>query len=243
MTADSAVITALTGLILDTGVVRKTTCSGASLPNAGAVTVSVTSAAGFAPDGVAFFDDTLGEEPLHIASVDYVANTITFDLLGVGYTGLQFTHAANVTIYTNLFGYVPNELGPLLNLGDAVIWVHGQSEDDTLATMSPLAKFIEQFRVQIVYCRLLVQRTPTMPSNIWAYRQQTKARADLETIAQAFKTNRHLARPAGTVGVVTELGRHGQTAPSLTKGFMRLTDKIDVSLFAATMTLEAYSFG
>lgn len=169
--------------------IRQTTLAASTV--AGSGSASLTSSAGFAEEGVLFFADTLGEEPLSIASIS--GNTVTFDSANLGYTAPQFVHTSGTIAYTNLFAYTPWDVAAMLDGGDPAIFVTVLREHTGMFAMRATQGV---YTLHLQYHRLLVRPGGvSMPPNVWAYRQETSARADLALIRSALASNQELITP------------------------------------------------
>lgn len=193
--SDLSVVTAVRDLLLPlqrsdgSYLIRQTTLAAATV--AGSGSASLTSTTGFAEEGVLFFNDTLGEEPLSIASIS--GTTVNVDSANLGYTAPQFVHATGTVAYTNLFAYTPWDVAAMLDGGDPAIFVTVLREHTALFAMRATQGV---YTLHLQYHRLLVRPGGvSMPPNVWAYRQETSARADLTLIRSTLAGNQDLVTP------------------------------------------------
>lgn len=167
--------------------IRQTTLAAATV--AGSGVVSLTSSAGFAEQGVLFFADTVTEEPLSLDGIS--GNTVSIDSAALGYTAPAAVHAAGTIAYSNLFAYTPWDIAPMLDAGDPAMFVTVLREQTGMFAMPRATQGVYALHIQ--YHRLLVRPgSETIPANVWAYRQETSARADLQLIREALLANQEL---------------------------------------------------
>jgi hypothetical protein len=240
--SDLSVSTAVRDILLPitrpdgSNLIRQTTLAAATV--AGSGTISLTNAAGFAQEGIVFFADTLGEEPLVPSSI--AANTITVDSADLGYTAPRFVHASGTSVYTNLFAYVPWDIAPLLDAGDPAIFVTVLREHTSRFAMQATQGV---YMLHLQYHRLLMRPGgPTLPTNVWAYRQETTARADLSLIRETLLGNQELIT-ANAPAQAVQFASPGSTTDLMQTDWGKTQVDEDTWHFVATLDITITGVG
>lgn len=201
--------------------------------NPGDPTITLDNTGRFAKDGLIMFADDQGESTLAIA--DKTGNIITPDFTGLGYTtpGLQKSHSQGTKVYSNLLVDVPNDMDAMLLHGDPVVIVIAADEEESWL-MPRVTQSL--FTMHIEYHRVLVRpQNQQMNTNIWAIKQQERARVDLENISETIRKNPKLRTDKGNNAEM--LGDKSGSRAIISKSWRKLTADDTLDQFAVAMTI------
>jgi hypothetical protein len=199
---DVAIQNAVRDLLLgiSPAIVPQTTVTTATQ---GAASLTVVDASQLTQGGLIGFKDTLGEEMLAIGSIS--GSTVTLNLAGTGYTGLQYTHTANTIVYTNLATEEGIAPAAMLAKGKPVLYVWVTSQDETKRGLGGLTS--TSYGVRIEYHRQLDRPEDSgMNPGVWWQRQMASARADVNVIVATLKAHATLTTNATMLGKIGGAG-------------------------------------
>lgn len=229
------VVEAVRDYILTLGLVPATTLAQPSVVGATSITVTDPTplASGWSERALVVWEDG-SEEEIPVDTI--VGNVVHLDTTGMGYTGLQHSHAAGAAVTVNLYRDDPGWYDPMLAKGYPVIFVMALDEQSRYVAT-------KQYRATVtvhVEYRLLLWRPAgsQIDPAVYTLRQQRRARADLDSISDLLLQNPHLVTENPRAGPHAEgIGDPQSGATVLSKGWQRMDVEDTTPQFMAAMNI------